>query len=184
MDLAWIVAGVVIIVGVVFCMRIMRRGISTLEQNRVKYLEHMQEEQRHIDEDKKNISANENFKLLHAAILDLVRLTDRPDDYEVIVGNNVINLNTPSSTWVIELFMRERHLKTKHKVLHGRCQWYLKGPNVDLHFENLIHLMHCLDSHLRGNDNIPKIPDQFSRRLHGSPMHALKRQSNRPVLNK
>ena len=39
MILEWAAAGAVILAGLIFCVRIMRRGITTLDEDRVQYLE-------------------------------------------------------------------------------------------------------------------------------------------------
>ena len=106
MILEWAAAGAVILAGLIFCVRIMRRGITTLDEDRVQYLERIHAEERQLDEDRKNISLDEHLHVLHAAVADLLRLAGNPPGHALTGHGSTLVLRTPEGEWRIELIMR------------------------------------------------------------------------------
>lgn len=165
MILEWAAAGAVILAGLIFCVRIMRRGITTLDEDRAQYLERIHAEERQLDEDRKNISLDEHLHVLHAAVADLLRLAGNPPGHALTGHGSTLVLRTPEGEWRIELIMRERTLRRTHKVLHGRSRWLLSGFGRNEHFEDLAGLMCNLNAYLHGDKLVPPEPAHLARRL-------------------
>lgn len=165
MILEWAAAGAVILAGLIFCLRIMRRGITTLDQDRDQYLERIRAGERQLDEDRKNISLDEQCRVLRAAVEDLLRLAGDPPGHELSGKGTRLVLRTPAGEWRLELSMRERSLRGTRKVLHGRSRWLLSGFGRDETFDDLAGLMRSLNAHLRGDEMVTPEPAHLARRL-------------------
>lgn len=176
----WALLGALMLGLLIFCARIMRRGLTTLDDDRKKTRERIEEARRRVAEDKKNISAGEQIYLAQAAIADLIRLDCRESECSLKTGDHLIDLATPDGAWQIELLMRERSLRSRHKVLHGQSRWLLHGPGINEEHRELATLMASLARQLRGVPEIEPIPAHLARRL-AAPTHgALKfRHRNR-----
>ncbi len=165
MILEWAAAGAIILAGLVFCLRIMRRGITTLEQDRNKYDERIRAGERQLHEDRKNISLDEQCHVLRAAVEDLLRLAGNPPGHELSGNGTSLVLRTPTAEWRLELNMRERSLRTTRKVLHGRSRWLLSGGGHEECFDDLAALMRSLNARLRGDDMAPPGLEHLARRF-------------------
>ncbi|MGE9985265.1 translation initiation factor IF-2 [Desulfovibrio sp. SGI.169] len=165
MLLEWAVAGAVILAGLIFCLRIMRRGITTLEQDRDQYLERIRAGELQLREDRKNISLEEQCRVLRAAVEDLLRLAGNPPGHELSGDGPRLLLRTPTGEWRLELNMRERSLRTTRKVPHGRSRWLLSGGGHEESFDDLADLMRSLNARLRGDETTPTGLEHLARRL-------------------
>lgn len=146
----WAFVGAIFLGIMLFCARIMRRGLTTLDEDRKKYLERIQAGERQLAEDRKKIPAREHMLVMRAAVEDLVRLDGSPPGFSVTMGERYIELQTPEGIWRIELAMRERSLRSARRVLHGRSRWVLSGfGHVERHSEQKT-LMASLNAHLHG----------------------------------
>lgn len=171
--LEWAGLGAIMFALVIFCARIMRRGLTTLDDDRKQQLERIGEGKRKIEEDRKNIPASEQLYLAEAALRDLLRLDCRETACSLKKSGSILSLHTPDADWEVELLMRERSLRSTHKILHGQARWLLHGPNASEEHKEIATLMASLARHLHGEaDSAP--PEHLSRRLR-SPKPALAR---------
>lgn len=161
----WAVIGALFLGIMIFCARIMRKGISTLDENRRHYMERIQQEERKIDEDRKNITAREHLGIMRAAMDDLLRLDGFPAGCSVEQKGNAIEMTTPGETWRVELLMRERGLKSSGRVLHGRSSWRLSGGVHDELHPDPASLMRSLNRHLHEDSGLADEPGHLARRL-------------------
>lgn len=151
----------------IFCARIMRSGLHTLDDDRQKYISRIQEGEKRIAEDRKNISAQDHVWIMQAAIEDLLRLEGNQHGYSVKREGMAIELETPDGPWQVELAMRERHLRSTHKVLHGRSRWILSGfGQMETHAEPA-SLMASLNRHLHSVPEEMGEPEHLARRMGG-----------------
>lgn len=165
----WVIAGAVMLAGLVFCFRIMRRGMSTLDDDRGKFLARIRDGEHKLEEEQKQVAADEHMALMRAAVEDLLRLADSPPGYRMETAGRTILLHTPKGTWRLELAMREISLKSRPKVLHGRPRWLLSGPAHEEQHEDAAAVMRSLDGHLRTAGELAPEPPHLARRLeHGT----------------
>lgn len=168
----WIIAGAILLAGLVFCFRIMRRGISTLDDDRRKFLTKIQDGEHKLKEEQKQVPALEHLALMRAAVEDLLRLEDAPPSYRMESAGRAILLHTPKGMWRLELAMREASLKTRKRVLHGRPRWFLSGMGQQEEHGDVASLMASLHAHLRAEEALPTEPPHLARRVeasHGTP---------------
>lgn len=163
----WALAGAVVLVGLVFCFRIMRRGMSTLDDDRRKFLARIRDGENKLGEEQKQVAAAEHLALMRAAVEDLLRLADSPPGYSMETAGRTILLHTPKGTWRLELAMREISLKTRHKVLHGRPRWFLSGAGREEQHTDAAAVMRSLHAHLRAEGELEPEPPHLARRLAG-----------------
>lgn len=161
----WAGIGAIMFVLVIFCARIMRRGLTTLDDARQKHLERIAEGTRKLEEEKKDISSEEQLYLLEAAIRDLIRLDSKDRECSIEVRDHLIELHCPEASWQVELLMRERRLRSRHKVLHGQSRWLLRGKNINEEHREIATLMASLTRHFHGEKDIDAIPQHLARRL-------------------
>ena len=153
----WIAAGVVLLVVVVFCIRLMKSGLTTLEDERALCDERIRTMEEQVRQDQKNMPSSEHLHIALAGLRDMLRLADYPSGFwlEVVQEGNgavrekVLLLHTPSGDWRISLSMRERQLRAVHKVAHGQGRWHLYGFGVHEEYTDLPRLMCALHNHLR-----------------------------------
>lgn len=165
----WAVLGLLLLVAMVMSARVMRRGISTLDDKRKQCLEHIAVMDRQLAEDRKNMTAKEHLAVMRAAVEDLVRLEDFPEGWEVKNNEDSVELLTSDATWKIKLLMRERDLKTAHRVLHGKGRWHLSGPEIDEFHVDPASLMHSLDDHLHARSQKLEVPAHLAKRMRHLP---------------
>ena len=163
--LGWVIGGAIMLGALVFCFRIMRRGISTLDDDRRKFLTKIQDGEHKLKEEQKQVPALEHLALMRAAVEDLLRLEDAPSSYRVESAGRTILLHTPKGTWRLELAMREASLKTRKRVLHGRPRWFLSGMGQQEEHADVASLMASLHAHLRAEDGLQPEPPHLARRV-------------------
>lgn len=150
----WAGFGALLLGLMLFCSRLMRRGLTSLDERRSHYLENIHQGEKHLEETNKKMGADEHMQIIQAATQDLLRLDDNPKGYSLEREPRKIILRTPSGAWEIELLMRERQLKGSRKVLHGRSRWRLSGFGQIENHGNLGELMASLNRHLHPDKEI------------------------------
>lgn len=165
MILEWAAAGAAILAGFLFCFRFMKRGLTTLDEDRADYFARIRAAEDQLREVNKNISLSEHLYIARAALEDLLRLAGNPPGFSLSGHGQTFLLHTPEGPWRIALSMRERVLRGNQKIVHGRGRWRLSGFGLDEHFKDLASLMCSLNAHLRGDTGVPPEPAHFARRL-------------------
>lgn len=156
MLLEWGVIAAILLGAMIFCARIMRKGITTLDEDRQHYLERIREEENRLAEDRKNISSTEHLQIMRAAVEDLLRLAGNPEGYSIGTQGRSLTLQSPKGPWLIELVMRERNLKLSGRTLHGRSRWRLEGNGHCENHDNPASLMRSLHAQLLANEKQPE----------------------------
>lgn len=146
----WAVLGAAALAIMMFCARMMRRGLTTLDQDRQRFFGRLEEGKRQLAEDRKKMPAAEHLEVMRAAMDDLLRLDDNPAGFAIMADGKKITLQTPKGAWEVELLMRERNLASAKKVLHGKSRWLLSGFNQKEYHNDPASLMKSLNEHLRG----------------------------------
>lgn len=164
--LEWAGLGAIMFALVIFCARIMRRGLTTLEDDRKQNRERIANGMRKLEEDRKGISASEQLYLAEAAMRDLIRIEQRLQECRIEAKGNIIELHTDKGNWQVELLMRESALRSRHKILHGQSCWLLRGAETDEKHREIASLMASLARHLHGNIQ-DEVPPHLARRLAG-----------------
>lgn len=177
----WVIAGAVMLAGLVFCFRIMRRGMSTLDDDRGKFLARIRDGEHKLEEEQKQVAADEHMALMRAAVEDLLRLADSPPGYRMETAGRTILLHTPKGTWRLELAMREISLKSRQKVLHGRPRWLLSGPGHEEQHADAAAIMRSLHAHLHAEGELAPEPPHLARRL--EPATQAHRRTPTPALH-
>ncbi len=162
----WIAAGVVLLVVIVFCVRLMKSGLTTLEDERARCDERIRTMEEQVRQDQKNMPSSEHLHIALAGLRDMLRLADYPSGFwlEVAKDSNgaasekTLVLHTPDGDWRISLSMRERQLRAVHKVAHGQGRWHLYGSDVHEEYADLPRLMCALHNHLRRRSGISSGP--------------------------
>ncbi|SCM71122.1 translation initiation factor IF-2 [Desulfovibrio sp. 86] len=153
----WGAAGVVLLIVVVFCVRLMKRGLTTLEDERALCDERIRTMEEQIRQDQKNMASSEHLHIALAGLRDMLRLADYPSGFWLEVQDHArgtanekaLVLHTPDGDWRVSLIMRERQLRAVHKVAHGQSRWHLYGAGVHEEYADLPRLMCALHNHLR-----------------------------------
>lgn len=163
--LGWVMAGAIMLAALVFCFRSMRRGLSTLDDDRTKFLTKIRDGEHKLKEEQKQVPALEHLALMRAAVEDLLRLEDAPPGYRVESEGRAVLLHTPKGTWRVELAMREASLKSRKRVLHGRPRWFLSGMGQQEQHGDPASLMRSLHAHLHAEEELPAEPSHLARRI-------------------
>ena len=152
----WAAAGAVFVAIVVLCVRLMKRGLSTLEDERAQCLERIREMEEKIKEDQKNMASSEHLRIARAGLEDLLRLAGNPQGIwlEVVAKGRgeaqgeALVLHLPQEDLRVSLSMRERELKGVRKVAHGRGRWHLSGLNLHEEYTDIVPLMRAISARL------------------------------------
>lgn len=171
--LEWIAIGAITLTALFFCARIMRKGISSLDEDRERLKERLAEEEKKLARGEKDVSAQERLYVTKAAILDFLRLeaekTGDSHEPELDIKGDTLEFMTPQGPFSARLVMRERLLATTRKVIHGRAKWILKGGAGDNAFEeehgDIGSLMASVNSHWHGRKPEAREPEFLARRL-------------------
>ena len=159
----WAGAGAVFLAAVVFCVRLMKRGLTTLEDERAQCLERIRQMEEKIQEDQKNMASSEHLRVARAGLEDLLRLAGNPPGMRLEslakgqgeARGEALVLHLPEGEVRISLNMRERELKGVRKVVHGHGRWHLNGleifpiSNHRIRYRSLQFLLR-IPSHIRG----------------------------------
>lgn len=165
--LEWAAIGALGLAMLVICARVMRRGVRTLDENRMEWRENMRQTEKQIEKDRKKISSAEHLNILRAAMEDLLRLEGQPQGYEVRGKDGTLELCTPQGSWRVELIMRESRLKSSSRVLHGQCRWRLEGFGIEESHMDPASLMRSLNEHLHedGKEGRHEEESHIARRM-------------------
>ncbi len=169
--LQWAALGAIMLAALVFCARIMKRGLTTLDDDRKQCIEKIRLRERQLAEDRKNIPAADHMLLVRAAVEDLMRLEGRPEGFSITDHGNACELHCPTGDWRIELAMRELNLRSTKKVVHGRCLWLLSGKDCHETHADPASLMRSLNQHLHESMAVPGEPEHLARRLAHATVH-------------
>ncbi|MDR1658779.1 MAG: translation initiation factor IF-2 [Desulfovibrio sp.] len=164
MLLEWVPALIVVMIGMIFCLRMLRRGLGTLEQTRMRHYEDIRAGEQRLLDDAKNISRSEHLRLAHAAIADLLHLEGDRAGFSLSAQGSALLVNTPDGVLRITLDMRERTLHHTRRVLRGKECWLLSGVGCEEKFADLAGLMRNLTAYLRGEKRAGTVPATFLRR--------------------
>ena len=154
--LKWVPVLVVLVIGIIFCFRMLKRGHSTLEKTRTRHYGDIRAREQQLLDDRKNISPDEHLRMAHAAIADLLHLEGDRAGFSLSAQGSTLLLNTPDGVWRITLDMRERTLHHARKVLHSKECWRLCGFGREEEFADLTGLMRNLTAYLRGEKHALK----------------------------
>lgn len=163
--LEWIVLGGLFLGIMIFCARIVRKGLSTLEDERRLQKQKIANAKYQIEEDKKNISANEHVSIMLAGVEDLLRLDEIAEGSNIRRVGNALLISTPKGDYELELQMRERLLKSTHRVIHGKNQWILRSGQDEEEHGELLTLMASLKAHIHDETVLTQEPEHLQRRI-------------------
>lgn len=152
----WAAAGAVFVAVVILCVRLMKRGLTTLEDERAQCLERIRQMEDKIKEDQKNMASSEHLRIARSGFEDLLRLAGNPADMRLEAvarglgeaQGEALVLHLPEGELRISLSMRERELKGVRKVAHGRGRWHLSGMGVHEEYTDLVPLMRAVSARL------------------------------------
>ena len=167
--LEWALLGAVMLLALAISARVMRKGVSTLDENRKQWLENMAAANRKLEEDRKNMPASEHLMIMKAAMEDLLRLDGNPEGFTVRHNGSKLELETPCGTYGVMLVMRESGLRSSTKILHGKSRWRLSGQDFEEEHADPASLMRSLDNHLHSRDSCSAEPGHLARRMRHLP---------------
>ena len=150
----WAAAGAVFVAIAVLCVRFMKRGLTTLEDERAQCLERIRQMEEKIKEDQKNMASSEHLRIARAGLEDLLRLAGNPAGMRLEAvarglgeaQGEALVLHLPEGEMRISLSMRERELKGVRKVAHGRGSWHLSGLGANEEYTDLVPLMRAVSA--------------------------------------
>lgn len=166
--LEWAAIGALMLGIMVFCARAMKRGLRTLDDDRNLYMDRIRAGEKKLSDDQKKISSEEHLRVVHAALEDLFRLDGDPEGFGVELHDKSVEVITPNGSWIIELIMNERKLRSTSKILHGTGRWFLRGFGHYEHHPDPASLLRSLNSHLHSTSAIEDEPEHLARRLAGT----------------
>ncbi|WP_296304538.1 DUF948 domain-containing protein [uncultured Desulfovibrio sp.] len=155
----------IVLVGLIFSFRIMRRGIGSLESSSQRLQEKIDGEERRIAEDVRNMSSAEHMDVTTAAVRDLLRLTPGREACPVEVEGRRLVLHLPEGDVSLALAMQEASLRSLHKRIQGHAVWQVRGCRRDADFHDVGSAMRHLDHILRGHEKEAEELPQFARRF-------------------
>lgn len=119
MILEWAAAGAAILAGFLFCFRFMKRGLTTLDEDRADYFARIRAAEEQLREVNKNISLSEHLHIARAGLADLLRLAGNPPGIFAFRPGAGACAAYARRAWRIALSMRERTLRGTRKIVHG-----------------------------------------------------------------
>ncbi len=168
MMLAWAVAGALLVAALVYSARVMKKGITTLDETRARNLERIHDGERQLLEDRKNMPLDEHVHILWAAVADLLHLAGNPEGLLPERKGRQVILHTPQGCWHMAPNMRQTTLHSSHRTVQGRSRWLLQGFGKEEHFDDVAGLMRALHLHLQG-ERLSVYPKHLARRLQQGP---------------
>lgn len=161
----WGLCGVVVLVGLIISVKMLRRGLTSLDDDRARHYGRIHDAERQIQDDVKNMSRAEHLRVAEAGVADLLRLAGNPPGFTLNAKGPLVVLRTPKGPWRMAFGMRERVLKSSGKVVLGGARWHLSGFGLHEHFDDLADLMCSLNRHLRGEVDVEPEPTHLARRM-------------------
>lgn len=163
----WALAGAVILAGLVFSFRLMRRGISSLDADRHEYMDRIRSGHRRLEEDAKNISSREHLAVLEAGLRDLIRLEGLEAGCRLQELAGGFSLAWGGQSLEVRISMRERRLSGSGRTLHGPCRWILLARGEERGVDDLAELMRLIRLQLAESEPVAREPAHFARRFAG-----------------
>ena len=153
--------GVILLVAILFSLRLMRRGYTSLEKDRAHGLERIRQEEAQLRREQNSITAGEHFRVAHAGLADLLRLAGNPPGIHLEMENTEENgrpkkylrLHLPEEDLRISVGMRVTQPLSSPSGRGGRRMiWHLQRLSRDMEFEedydDLVPLMHTVHTRL------------------------------------
>lgn len=163
--LEWGVLGAILLGVMIYSARIMKRGLTTLDEERQQFLRHLAEGERKIAEDSKNISAYEQMYLMRVALEDFLLLEGEDPANALKISGNTLTIWGQRGEWQIELVMLERMLASTHRILHGQSRWILRYGVMEQEYADIAQLMAHLNAQWHGHEPEQMVPEHITRRL-------------------
>lgn len=151
------VAGFVMLIAIIWCVRTMRRGFTSLDASKAILRSRLQEGELRLAKEQQEITTPEQIALLEAGVRDLLRLDDV--DGSCTREDNDIHVTTQSDSWTLSYHTIEQTLHTR-KTLHGATHWvlYTHRNNTTEDFPSIDLLMRAFQDALRGNPPATRTP--------------------------
>ncbi|MCR4667075.1 MAG: hypothetical protein K5657_07255 [Desulfovibrio sp.] len=143
------IAGFVFLLAVIWCMRTMKRGFTPLSANKERWREQFKEEERRLSKEQKEVSTDDQNRMLIAAVRDLIRLDGR-SDIDMTVERGTITVTAPENTWILSFRGNDQVLQSTHKVLHSPGAWNLTSGGLSHEFRSVDELMQTFHRELMG----------------------------------
>lgn len=159
------VLGALVLAIIIFCAKFMRRGYTSLDDNRKKYLAQIELNEKQVCEDRKRMASCEHLHIMRVALEDLIRLEKDHRGFSLESSGMGFSLGAPNGTWHVELLMRERKLRSCARTLHGQGRWLLEGPGYSAEYAEVAELMSDLNQRLHSSGSIQPEPEHFARRM-------------------
>ena len=152
------VAGFVMLLAIIWCIRTMRKGFTSLSADKERWRERFTEEERRLSKEQSDIPASEQLHLLFVGVQDLLRLEEIANAGCVLEGS-CVHVTCDGRSWLLSYHAREQKLQSMHKVLHGPSHWILErsGEGEDQvgkqeEFPSVAQLMQAFHAQLRGEE--------------------------------
>lgn len=154
----WSFLGALLFAIIIFCARLMRRGLTTFDDHRKEYISKIKATELQLQEDNKNIPSQDHLYIMRTALEDLIRLeccnkNESMQNFEVTEEASKLFFKTPRGVLTVQLHMRERSLKTTGRVLHGKSRWTLTGFGYSRNYSEPATLMSDLNMWLHYDKN-------------------------------
>lgn len=119
------IAGFVTLLAIIYCIRLMRRGMTTLSSDKERWRKRFAEEEQRLSKEQSDIPLSEQMHLLYVGVQDLLRLEDL-NEAECSHQDGYVMVKTTKGAWKLSFEAREQTLKSLKKVLHGPSHWFLE----------------------------------------------------------
>ncbi|MBQ9537590.1 MAG: hypothetical protein IJU79_07400 [Desulfovibrionaceae bacterium] len=159
------IAGFVMLIAIIWCIRTMKRGFTPLSKNQELWRAKFQEDEQRLAKEQQEISESEQLHFLEAAIKDLINL-DKIDNLTCERDKNNIIVHSNTDEWILSYHAVEQKLHTVKKVLHGKSHWILKTKDKSYDFSTIDALMRAFGACLKGEDPELLEPKSFLPRQH------------------
>ncbi|MBR4742355.1 MAG: hypothetical protein IK079_05615 [Desulfovibrio sp.] len=141
-------AGFVMLIAIIWCIRNIRHSPTTLEQHKTRWHQDFKKKEIEIAKEQQEISTNDQVHFLQMAVWDLLRLEEKESSLEKIEEG--IRINLGDQIWYCTYYDHAEQLKSLKKTLHGQGHWILKNETQRYDFKTIEQLMHALTNVLRG----------------------------------
>ena len=165
MYILFAIAGFITLIAIMWCLRMVRKGQTSLQKDKERWQEKFRQEETKLNKEQQEITAQEQTHLLNAAIQDLLRLENRTDATVTRNGNTIRIQLEPQTVLSVSLSAREQKITGLGTVLHSPTVWSLTRSGETKVYTRLDSLMRTLVAIIRGEEpDELETMDEFRKR--------------------
>ena len=142
-------AAFVMLLAIIVCARMMKKGFTPLTSNQAMWRAKFKEEEVRLAKERMEITPNEQRTFLMAAVEDVIKLDNFTNLTCTPIDCGVKVEDSADQSWLLTYHAAQQKLKTIRKVSQGKAHWVLTIGDNEYDFERIDQLINAFRAALQ-----------------------------------